>query len=230
VLCLKKKHGKLKSKGKNCTSAKFDIVSQHPIDRAKGHGPTYHATNPDDVGPGDMGRIKDTMRAAERLHTVSKHPRHRQLWVTEFWRGSNPPDPTGVPWPKQAKWIEQGFYEFWKAGVSVAIYQGLVDNTGAGPNVSVGLFTSNFEAKPAWTAFRFPFVATRKSKKEIKVWGKAPASGQLKIQRFGHGRWSTIKTVSVHRNAVFLKSLRIRGKSKLRAQVGSLTSLAWTQK
>ena len=235
VLCLNRKHGKLKKK-KHCKSAKLDIVSQHPIDRAKGHGPTYHAKNPDDVGPGDMGRVRRTMSAAERLHTVPRHPKHRPMWVTEFWRGSKPPDPTGVSLAKQAKWIEQGLYTFWKDGASVAIYQGLVDNGGKPPDVQVGLFflprlPALPLAKPSWTAFRFPFVANRKSAKKVKVWGKAPATGTVRIEKQVGHHYVTAKSLSAKRNAIFQASIPAKGKVTLRAQVGStLTSLPWTQK
>lgn len=231
VMCLKRKHGNLRPNKKHCKSAKFDIASHHPLDRTRSHGPTYHAQNPDDAGPGDLGRIRRTVRAAERYGTARPRHKHRALWVTEYWRASKPPDPGGIRLQKQARWIEKGLYVFWRAGASAAIYQELADRGGNPSSViQSGLLFHDHTKKPAYHAFRFPFVTVRRSHNKVLAWGKTPTSGKLRIQRQRHGGWKTIKRLGVRDDQVFKKTVKVRGKAKLRAKVGSQKSLIWKQK
>ncbi len=61
------------------------------------------------------------------------------------------------------------------------------------------------------------------------MWSKAPESGRLKIQR-AHGKgWRKVKSVRVHRGEVVTRTIKLRGKAKLRGQIGNTTSLVWKQ-
>jgi hypothetical protein len=228
-LCLKRHHHKLRRK-RHCQAAKFDIASHHPADRVTSHGPTYHAKNPDDAGPGDLGRITRTVRAAERLGTVRPRHKRRPIWATEFWWASKPPNPKGVSLAQQARRVEQSLHAFWQSGASVAIYLPLQDVLDTRLNNGLGLLFSNGNPKPSYQAFRFPFVAKHKSHRRWLVWGKAPAHGKVKIQRSkGHGRWKTVKRIKkpVHKGGIFTAHFRTRGKPQLRAAVRHQTSLPW---
>lgn len=226
-LCLKRHHHKFRRK-RHCQAPKFDIASHHPADRVTSHGPTYHAKNPDDAGPGDLGKIKRTVRAAERLGTVRPRHEHRPIWATEFWWASNPPNPKGVSLAQQARRVEQSLHVFWQAGASVAIYLPLQDVQGVRLNNGLGLLSGNGTPKPSYQAFRFPFVAKHKHRRSI-VWGKAPTAGKVKIQRSkGHGRWKTVKRLKrVRKGAIFTAHFRTRGKPQLRAAIRHQTSLPW---
>jgi hypothetical protein len=91
-----------------------------------------------------------------------------------------------------------------------------------------GVFLQDGTPKPAFDAFRFPFVGDRLSKDKVRAWGRSPATGELEIQREGPDGWHTVKRLSVNDGGVFTTSLRIRGGATLRAVVGSDQSIPWS--
>jgi hypothetical protein len=176
--------------------------------------------------------VKRVLRAAEKAGNVKPRGR-RPLWVTESFWFSDPPTAGGLPLPTQARYIEQSLYLWWRAGAQ-AVLNFLVrdaSNSGGATDVpaifGTGVFFQDGTPKPAYDAFRFPFVADRKSKGKVFAWGKAPATGALEIQRQVPDGWQTVKQLSVTDGAVFTASLHIRGAATLRAVVGSDASLAW---
>jgi Cellulase (glycosyl hydrolase family 5) len=234
----KKKKGKKGKKPKQVRYARaggcagkplFDVFSHQPIDNT-GKGPLFTGHNRLDASTPALGRVVRVLRAAERLGTVSggRHP----VWVTEFWWDSRPPNRAGVPLIRQAHWIEESLYLFWKAGASTAINLRVRDST-LFPNVrggyQSGLYFLDGRPKPALTAFRFPFVTERVNQRTVRAWGKSPEAGKLRIQRKRGKRWATVKKLKVGKGAVFATKLRLRGKQKLRAAVGSSTSIVWKQ-
>jgi hypothetical protein len=125
----------------------------------------------------------------------------------------------------QAKEIELTFYLLWKQGASVALNYGVGD--GPAPFTGTGVFFADGTPKPAARSFLFPFVTHRLSHKRLQAWGKAPASGRLKIEKAkGHG-WRTVKRLHVHRGQVFTAKLGRHAGGRLRALVGGVTSLPW---
>jgi Cellulase (glycosyl hydrolase family 5) len=207
----------------------FDVFAHQAIDNT-GKGPLQSGPTKWDVSTPDMGRLVPLLRAAERLGTVSGGG--HQVWVTEFWWDSNPPNPVGAPLLTQARWIEQTLYLYWKAGVSTAINFEIQDSTlypVTRNGFQSGLYFLDGSPKPALTAFRFPFVTERIDKRTLRAWGKSPEAGQLRIQRQQGARWKTVKKLNVGKGAVFSTKLRLSGKQKLRAVVGGSTSITWKQ-
>jgi hypothetical protein len=92
-----------------------------------------------------------------------------------------------------------------------------------------GIFFADGQPKPAYSAFRFPFVTERIDKRILRAWGKAPAAGRLMIQRKQRGRWVAAKKIQVRRGSVFAVKLRLRGRQRLRAAVAGTRSLVWAQ-
>jgi hypothetical protein len=217
----------------SCPSkARFDILSHHPINLSG--PPRQSAISPDDVGSADMKNVEKTLRAAEREKTIgggSKHP----LWVTEYWWESFPDGfRDGIAGLKDhGLWIEEALYLFWKAGVDTAVYYTLQDSPfdpdDPGATLQAGLFNVDGDPKPAAQGFTFPFVTERSSKRKVKAWGKAPASGKLKIERKSGNGWSKIDSVNVKAGKVFTANLSFKGKEKLRATVAGQESLTWPQ-
>lgn len=207
----------------------FDVLAHHPINTSG--GPTTPAVNPDDASSADLGRITAVLRGAERVGTA---PGNHPVWADEVWWDSNPPNPAGVPLATQARYLEQQFFLLWKAGASVAINQLIRDAT-TGPQgipfgLQGGIFFADGQRKPAYTAFRFPFVTDRISKTKLLAWGKAPDAGKLKIQRSRKGHWVTVRKLRVGLGAVFTAKLPLHGKQRLRAVVGPSQSLVWKQR
>ena len=238
LLCVSpaKKKGKKKGASKRrfikaggCAArTSFDVLAHHPIDTSG--GPRRSAINPNDASTPDLSRIVRVLRAAERAGTVlpGRHP----IWATEMWWDSNPPNSAGAPLGRHARWIEQALYLLWKAGASVVLNLEIRDAT-TGPldaraGAQSGIFFADGQAKPAFQAFRFPFVTERNRKGVLRAWGKAPAGGAIQIQRRRRG-WRTIKTIKVAPGEVFTTRLASGRGGSFRAVLGAETSLVWHQ-
>jgi hypothetical protein len=227
VFCLKGRKKPKPQKGCSAT-ASLDIVSHHPINLVG--GPASHAANPDDATSGDLDRIKRIVKAARKAGSLKPGGR-KPLWVTEFFWYSNPPSQFSFARPPevQARFIEESLYVWWSEGAEVAINFLIRDMTEPDGFVfATGVFFQDATAKPSFTAFRFPFVVDRKKKNKVLVWGKAPAGGELEIQREQAGGWQTVKRISVGEGAVFTTNLRLRGGATLRGVLGSEASLPWS--
>jgi hypothetical protein len=227
LFCLEGRR-KLKPK-KSCPPVKLDVLSDHPINTSG--GPRRSALHPDDAATADVGNVGRVLRAAEKGGNVQPGGR-RPLWVTEFWWLSNPPgspnERIAVPLGKHARWIEEALYLFWKNKVKAAFYFRVRDPVGT--DVPSGLFFADGTPKPALTAFRFPFVTERRSRKRVQAWGKSPATGELVIERKKGGKWRREKSVSVSDGQVFATKLKLRKGGRLRAVVGEEQSLTWRQR
>ena len=242
LLCVRPaKTGKTKGKKKSAppkyvrTSGcngpvKFDVLSHHPIDNT-GKGPLEHGPLPGDASTPDLGRVVNVLRGAEKAGTTlsGKH----QVWATEFWWDSNPPNPEGASLATQARWIEQSMFLFWKAGANTAI-NFVIGDAPARPGVRAGfqggVYFADGRPKPSLTAFKFPFVTSRIDKRHLEAWGKSPASGQLMIQRQQGSTFRTIKKMQVSKGGVFDTKLTVNGGSQqYRAVVGPNQSLIWKQ-
>ena len=220
VLCLE---------GPCAEKANFDVLAHHPINTSG--GPTRSAIDPDDVSTPDLGHLRTVLREAEsqgRTGTPGPH----EIWVTEIWWETNPPDGfEGVRPKRQGRWLEQAMYLLWKKGARVVLNLQVRDapfsEDAALADTATGVFFADGSAKPSFTAFRFPFVTDRKSKRKLLAWGKAPVGGRLKIQRQRKGKWRKVASFGVEAGEVFKEKLRLRHKPKLRAKVGGETSLTW---
>jgi hypothetical protein len=202
------------------------VLSHHPI----GINPNEAALSPLDVSTLDWHRLKRVLAKAE--HTGQVLPRRpKPLWGTEFWWISNPPNPTGVPIWRQARWIEQTFFLLWKQGVSVAINLPIEDAHPGPATLQSGIYFLSGEPKPSATAFRFPLVAHREHGRTL-VWGIAPESGMVQLQKKRGGGWVTIARVrsqgAPHPFEFWLRDPAKR-RVTFRAQQRHSTSLPWVQ-
>ena len=231
VLCVKQRKGKLSRAGcPKGTEANLDILAHHPIN-ATGN-PTRSAPIRNDASSPDLFRITRVLRAAERLGTV-RPAGHRPVWATETWWETNPLDSQyGVSPIRQAHRLEQALYLIWKGGGSAAINLQVTDDAVHVPGGvdQTGVFLANGAPKPSLTAFRFPFVADRVGRATVRLWGKAPVSGDLLVQRESGHVWHDVRHLAVRAGQVFLTELNARKRARVRASVGGETSLEWVQR
>lgn len=213
---------------------RLDVLSHHPINLSG--PPRQSAIDPDDASSPDLKNVVRVLRAAEKEGAIAGKKKRHPVWVTEFWWESFPDSRVEKAIPglrKHGRWIQEALYLFWKQGAEVAVNLQLID-TPIDPEkpqdtFQTGLLLENGEKKPAYTAFRFPFVTERRSKSRLFAWGKAPASGKLTIERKQGGGWKRVKRVKVKDGKVFTTKLEERGKAKYRARIGSDKSLPWSQ-
>ncbi|MDP8909429.1 MAG: hypothetical protein M3N47_10025, partial [Chloroflexota bacterium] len=227
LLCLRRSRGKLRAAA--CPNrASFDVLSHHPYSVGP---PRRTALNPDDVSIPDVRKLSRLLRAAERLKRVLPRKRH-QMWVTELSYDSQPPDPDGVPEATHARYLQEAFYLLWRQGVDTITWFQIRDQlprpSYAATNQS-GVFFDDGRPKRAAAAFRFPLVAERAGRGSLRVWGRAPVAGSLRIERRTASGWRTVRRVSVHRHGTFLLRIsRGRQRDRIRARVGAERSLTWT--
>jgi hypothetical protein len=213
------------SGGSSCNaSVSFDVWSNHPYTSG---GPNHHAHAADDVSLGDLPDVRKVLDAAVRLGHVKSSGRV-QFWITEFSWDSKPPDPEGVPAATQARWISEAFFRMWQNGVGMVIWYKIHDEPFPASFYQSGLFTDTGSRKPAFQAFRFPFVALKAGTK-VQIWGRTPtsATGNVAIeQRFG-SRWRRVLVLKANANGVFYSTPKLKTTihTVMRARFGTDLSL-----
>jgi hypothetical protein len=234
VFCLKNRK-KLKSDKRNCPQpserAKLDIFSHNSIN-SPGDGPSQKAALADNATPADMHKLVDVIRAAEKHGTVRPGGERREVWSTELWYQSNPPEPKGSSLRKHARQMVEAMYLLWKQKVSAAIFLQVRDSpyspdTPAVVGLQSGVYFVDGSKKPALDAVRFPFVAERRNRRQVVAWGKAERSGRLVVEKRKGNGWRKLARVQVRAGEVFKEKLKLRGRQSLRAKVGKQRSMSW---
>lgn len=207
--------------------AHFDIAAHNPINVS---GPSSSALSPLDVSTPDIGRLTSIVRRAIATGGALP-PKPKPFWATEIWWDSSPPDPAGVPLRRHARFVAKSLFELWRQGVSAVVWWYLRDQAagaaGFGATQQSGLFYREGRPKPAYRAFRFPFVAIRTKHGHVLLWGKAPAPGRLVVERRTRSGWASLARSVADRGRVFLARVDAAGRFKARARQGDETSLPW---
>jgi hypothetical protein len=203
----------------------FDIWAVHPYTSG---GPRHHAFKKTDVSLGDLPRAKRVLTAAVRAHHVVSR-RKVGFWVTEFSWDSKPPDSHGVPLTLEAQWVSEALFRAWQSGVGMFTWFALRDEAPPSPFQS-GLFFRDWKAKPALTAFRFPFVALHRAQ-SVYVWGRTPAGtpGTAVVERRTAGGWKRVASVKTNSSGVFARTLHVTlpSSESVRATMTGASSIAF---
>jgi hypothetical protein len=205
--------------------AHFDILASDPYEVGSPNTPALSA---DDASAPDLAKLKRVMNAAIAAHTVVPAA-SKPLWVTEFGYESNPPNRTaGTPsLGTQARWLDESFYLFWRQGVSSVMWYLIRDQTGSfATHYFSGIYFHDGRAKPALTAYRFP-LAVMPNGNSGQVWGIAPATGKVAVQRRAGKGWVTVFSVRANAGSVFTGSVALTATGQYRAVESKQSSLAW---
>lgn len=212
--------------------ARFDLLSHHPISPL--WKPRRGAHHPDNVTIPEMGRVRRTLRAAERQGTVLPAGPKREVWATEFWWETEPP----ASWYGKAP-TERGqarnFADALRLLSRQRIPVGLMFQIQDDPEVDgpprtgwgSGLRFADGSKKLSWRAVRFPLVADRTARRRIRVWTRAPRTGTLEIEATTKRGKLTLLTLPVEAGEVVVESFRLEGRARLRAKLDGLRSLGW---
>jgi hypothetical protein len=189
--------------------------------------PWYSSPSGNDISVPDLNRIWSVLAAARRLHTVAPNT-PKSLWISEFGVNSNPSDAAALA--LQAHYLELDLFEFWSEHVSNAFWFSLRDpGLAAGSFFATGgLITQAGTAKPAASAFRFPFVAVPAGHRRATVWGRAPRGGTVVIERLAGKRWRRVTSLRTGSDHVFYGRIHLSGKPQVRAVIGGHASASWT--
>ena len=196
--------------------AKFDIWGHDPYTAG---GPSHHAGIADDVSLGDLPRMRAVLDAGVRAGNVVSRQKVR-FWVTEFSWDTNPPDPNAMPLALQTRWISEGLYTMWKAGVSLLTWYLIKDQPVSSSPYQSGLYFVSGKPKPSLRSFRFPFVAF-KTASGIDVWGRTPWSkaGTVIVEQQSGGGWARLGIVKTNANGIFLTHYASKRSGPLRARL-----------
>jgi len=216
MLCLRQFRGRLR--GTSCPApARFDVLAHHPYSTGS---PRRSALNADDVSIPDLGKLTRLLRAAERSGRALPRKRHR-LWVTEVSYDSSPPDPRGIPIARHARYLEEALFLLWRQGVDTITWFQIRDQlpqpSFAATNQS-GVYFADGRPKPAQRAFAFPLVAERAGRGALRVWGRAPVAGRVRIERHTGSGWRLARSLRVAKHGTFLVRIAARGRTSLRAR------------
>ena len=187
LLCLREVKRRLRAT--SCPApARFDVLAHHPYSVGF---PRRRALNDDDVSIPDLGKLTRLLRYAERSGRALPRKRHR-LWVTEVSYDSSPPDPQGVPAARHARNVAEAFFLLWRQGVDTITWFQIRDQlphpSYAATNQS-GVYFADGRPKLAQRTFAFPLVAERAGRGALRVWGRAPVAGLVRIERRAGRRW-----------------------------------------
>jgi hypothetical protein len=148
----------------------------------------------------------------------------RRLLVAGWWKEA-------VPVKRQARWLEEAQQILWKQGASTVINLQIrdakFDHSNAAAATSTGVFFHDGRRKPAFRAWRFPFVVTDRSRGSARVWLRPPESGRLRVQSKRHGHWHTVRASKARARRIATFRVHVRSGRPLRAAVGKSRSLPW---
>jgi hypothetical protein len=180
-----------------------------------------------------MRRMLDAAVRSGRVVSRAK-PR---FWVTEFSWDSSPPDPIAVPADLHARWVAEGLYRMWQAGVSLVTWFSLRDEPlevsefQSGLYLRVGATYAAARPKRSLRAFRFPFVAFP-SRGGVLVWGRTPGSrpGAVLVERRAGARWKRVARLTTNRYGIFTRRFggRLAGPFRARLANGTDTSVPFS--
>ena len=245
LFCVHESGGKVRV---DCASKpKFDVFAHNAIpspNRDVGAAPHYPNS---ELRPSNFERGVRLLRAVEGLRQVTPFVNGgRQVWATEFWTASNPPDASAPSLQSQADTIQRAMRMLWEKGADTFLYfkirdqvpyDALTNPDGCTRQCGVGLFphtatwpftVADEPPKPALTAFTFPFTVERSSKTMAVAWFRPPLKGNAVIEQLVKGKWTPITKLGTRRGVPLTAKLALTGKAKLRVRMGSRTSLVWS--
>jgi hypothetical protein len=209
---------------RRCPRVHFDAFAAHAFPDAD---PRETPLNRDDVRLRLTGIVR-ALKLAAKAGTITSAQAGR-IWMTEVsWNGGAYET---FPLAQQAEFMQIAFYMLWAEGVDAALWYNIRDRAQVEFTYRAGLFTRGATVqddtpKPAFTAFRFPFVALRSGSRRF-AWGRAPsAHGTVAIEQDdGKGGWRRVASFPASSGRVFTRSLPRSGQPLFRARQGSLGSL-----
>jgi hypothetical protein len=220
-LCLNNRF-KRTSKGSGCRSFKkidADGYAHHP------YGPTSRVPKTRDVI--NMLAIRQLGGFLDRAAAAGRIPRKLPIYNTEFGLQSNPPDRLVSTSPvRQAALINEKEEYSFRYGRLKSYSQYLLfdDPPRKGPlnekwsGFQTGLRFANEKKKPAYTAFKFPIVVKKRSRRGVSVWGLVrPGTGRRSVQLQRKGAGNSGPRIKTNSKGYFQVKRKESGRYRFRA-------------
>ena len=214
--------------GKRFSQLRVSGITHHPYTFGAG-APPFTRSGRDDITIGYISRLTGVLRQAARAKRIPKRAASAILF-TEFGYQTDPPDPNfGVPWSKQAEYINLGDYRSYRTKQVRGVSQYELYDDPAISSFNTGLRTCRLGCegikqagaeKPSYDAYRLPLYVTRRGRKHVRVFGWVrPATGAQRVEiRLVDGKQDTLlKTVTTRSTGILdVVSRRREGKYQLR--------------
>lgn len=222
ILCMTKSLKNPRPKGGCSTPTKADVWAVHPYTTG---APTHFPAVSDNMSVAALPRMVRLINAARRAGHLVSSSRRTPLWVTEFSWDSNPPDPGGLSWNLESRWVAQAMEMMYRANVRTMFWFGLHDeDRGDGSRPWWETFESGLylrgktiaqdRPKKVLKVFRYPFSATM-TRNGFRYWGRTPDSQPTTVailaRKTGGGRFVRVGTARANANGIFSGSIRGRG-------------------
>jgi hypothetical protein len=206
---------------KGFKAPRADVIGHHPYSFFS--RPTKHSANRDDAAIGDGRRLLRFLDRLVRKHRlISARGGKLDVHYTEFGYQTDPPDPyAGVSLKKQDRWLQEAARVAWATPRVRTFSQFRLSD---GPKLpgngfdawrefQTGLLFHDMRPKPSYLSFRQPFVAQRRGRRHVRLWGQVRPGGRhdVTIERRKGGGWKKATNVSTTRRGYWQRKLRSRG-------------------
>ena len=166
--------------------ARLDAYAHNPYSVYPGATPYTGGCSCKVITMADLGRLLSQVGRA--------FPRAR-IWLSEYGYQTNPPDPYGVSYALQARYIGEAARRVFDAPKVDMLIQYLYRDEPDVARWQSGLETVSGKAKPSMDAMMLPLAQVSRRGTRTAIWGQVrPGAGprEYALQRYTGSRWSTI--------------------------------------
>jgi len=175
-------------RGMRAAHARLDVYSHHPYPVTAGERPFGFAH-------GVCRFCKGVLTLANLpllVREVKRDFGRKRIWLTEYGNQTNPPDPFGVTWARQAQYVAEAALRVQSSPLVDMLVQFMVQDEARLSGWQSGLITVGGTDKPSFNSFRLPIAEAGRRGRRTTIWGQVrPGSGrrQYVLQRRLAGRW-----------------------------------------
>ncbi len=166
--------------------ALLDVYAHHPY-------PVYAGDTP---FTGGCTCKTITMASLDRLIAlVGKAFPSARIWLTEYAYQTNPPDPFGVSWAKQAQYVGEAARRVYLAPKVDLLIHYLYRDEPDLARFQSGLETISGKIKPSRAAMMLPLAQASRTGSRVSLWGQVrPGTGSQRyvLQRLSGSRWIAV--------------------------------------
>ena len=175
-------------RGMRAAHARLDVYSHHPYPITPGERPFGFAHG--------VCRFCKGVLTLANLPTLVREVKRdfgrKRIWLTEYGNQTNPPDPFGVSWARQAQYLAEAALRVESSPLVDMLVQFMVRDEPKLSGWQSGLMTVGGGVKPSFNSFRLPIAEAARRGRRTTIWGQVrPGTGrrQYVLQRRLAGRW-----------------------------------------
>jgi len=178
-------------RGMSAAHAQLDAYSHHPYPVTRGETPFGFARGVCRFCTGVL-----TMANLEKLiREVKRDFGPARIWLTEYGYETNPPDPSGVSWALQSRYLAEAARRAFAAPNVDLLVQFMIQDELRLKGWQSGLISRTGLPKPAFNSFMLPIVVVGRTGTRTRIWGQVrPGFGRrtYQLQRLTTAGWTPI--------------------------------------